>query len=71
MHPHDDYPMREEDLSYALAHQIPDMTRGVAIETHYGRLELHGPDADKIAALCKKLVRRRLDRIDRQRALKR
>ncbi|MGL4860363.1 MAG: hypothetical protein ACRC5A_11655 [Enterobacteriaceae bacterium] len=48
-------------LSYALAKQVPDMVRGFTISTTYGDIDITEPDdAEKIAALVKGLLERRL-----------
>lgn len=45
------FPMNEQDISYALAKQVPDMAaRGFIIGTSYGDLNIPpGPMADRIA----------------------
>lgn len=57
--------MNEIDLLYALAKQIPAMRYRVTLETDYGALTLEGRDAEKIAALCEKLLRRKLAQAQR------
>lgn len=42
--------MTPNDMSYALAKQVPDMQRGFTIQTNYGELVIPpGPLADRIA----------------------
>lgn len=42
--------MNEQEISYALAKQVPDMNRGFTIHTTYGDLVIEpGPMADRIA----------------------
>ena len=55
--------MTLDALGYALSKQVPDMDRGVTLHTHYGELVLHGRDAERVAALVRRLLeaqRRRL-----------
>ncbi|MDH6146090.1 MULTISPECIES: hypothetical protein [Paraburkholderia] len=54
----------QDDLSYALAKQVPDMERGFAISTRYGDLPIDGDDAVQVAALVERLLRKKLRRID-------
>lgn len=42
--------MTPQEISYALAKQVPDMNRGFTIQTTYGDLVIEpGPMADRIA----------------------
>ena len=42
--------LTEQDLSYALAKQVPDMARGFLIGTAYGEINVPpGPLADRLA----------------------
>lgn len=47
-------------LQYALAKQVPDMSRGCTIETSYGGIQLEPEDSQKVAALVEKLLTKRL-----------
>jgi len=60
-----------EKLRYALACHIPAMKRRVTIQTGYGLLDFHGPQARKITALCEDLLRRQLQRLERKGGLRR
>lgn len=59
--------MNEDDLLYALAKQVPAMRYRVTLETDYGPVRLVGRDADRIAALCEKLLGRQLAQLQRAR----
>lgn len=50
----------ELHLRYALAKQVPDMAGGVTLCTNYGDLALHGRDAERVAALVRRLLEARL-----------
>ena len=46
--------MHEQELGYALVRQVPEMERGFAIETNYGRLHVPpGPLAERIQRLVR------------------
>jgi hypothetical protein len=53
-------------MRYALSRDIPAMKRHVRIQTGYGSVEFDGTQARKVAALCEELLRRRLQRMERQ-----
>ncbi len=55
----------ERLLRYALAKQVPDMGRGVTLQTNYGDVTLYERDAERIAALVRKLLEARLRRLER------
>ncbi len=57
--------MNEWEISYALSKQVPAMRYRVTLETDYGALVLEGSDAEKIAALCEKLLHRQLAQLQR------
>jgi hypothetical protein len=63
---HDDLALQIAELNYALSRHIPAMKRRVHIQTGYGAVEFYGTQARKIAALCEEILRRRLQRIERQ-----
>lgn len=60
-----------EKLRYALACHIPAMKRCVRIQTGYGSVEFHGPQARKITVLCEELLRRQLQRLESKNGLRR
>lgn len=62
----DELALQIADLRYALSRDIPAMKRHVRIQTGYGSVEFYGTQARKIAALCEELLRRRLQRVERQ-----
>jgi hypothetical protein len=47
-------------LSYALAKQVPDMTRGFSIRTSYGDIEISADDAPKIIDAVRGVIIHRL-----------
>lgn len=47
-------------ISYALAKQVPDMSRGFLIHTSYGDISLDGEDAEVLAGMVKVMLERRL-----------
>ncbi|UXI68062.1 hypothetical protein [Tahibacter amnicola] len=54
-------------IEYALAKQIPSMSRGVELHTVYGSMSLHDGDAEKVGRLVEKLLYARLKQIDKLR----
>jgi len=60
--------MTPDALRYALAKQVPDMARGVIVQTSYGELTLHGRDAERVAALVRRLLEARLRAAERRTA---
>lgn len=58
--------MTTDEIGYALSKQVPDLTRGVILQTAYGELALHGRDAERVAALVQRLLEVRLRRAQRQ-----
>lgn len=54
--------MNADELSYALAKQVPDLATHATFETNYGQLRLDYDDSQKVAALVEKLLRKKLDR---------
>ena len=51
----------EQQLSYALARQVPDMARGFSIHTAYGEIAVvPGPLADQLQALVREATEREL-----------
>jgi len=58
--------MTRDELGYALSKQVPDMARGVILETNYGELTLTGRDAERVAALVRRLLEARLRSAERQ-----
>ncbi len=51
----------EQQLSYALARQVPDMARGFSIHTAYGEIAVvPGPLADQLQALVRETTEREL-----------
>ncbi len=48
--------MNDDEIGYALSKQVPDMRRGVTLETNYGSLFLQGSDAEAVAALVHTLL---------------
>lgn len=48
--------MTRDEIGYALSKQVPDMLRGVTLHTNYGDLVLHGRDAERVAALVRRLL---------------
>ena len=67
----DDLALQIAELNYALSRHIPAMKRHVRIHTGYGAVEFYGTQARRIAALCEEILRRRLQRIERQSGLPR
>jgi len=61
--------MTRDELGYALSKQVPDMARGVTFETNYGELALSGRDAERVAALVRKLLEARLRAAERHDAI--
>lgn len=68
---HDELALQIAELNYALSRHIPAMKRRVGINTGYGSVEFYGTQARRIAALCEEILRRRLQRIERQGGLPR
>ena len=62
----DELALQIAELNYTLSRHVPAMKRSVRIQTGYGSVEFYGTQARKIAALCEELLRRRLQRIERQ-----
>jgi hypothetical protein len=58
--------MTVDELRYALSKQVPDMRRGVTLETSYGDVTLYERDAEKVAALVQRLLEARLRRLERE-----
>lgn len=52
--------MLTQELSYALAKQVPDMERGFTIQTNYGELIVQAEDAKPFIAAITKLLKREL-----------
>ncbi len=47
--------MTQDEIGYALAKQIPDMSRGFSIDTNYGLIQIPaGPMCDRICMAVKK-----------------
>jgi hypothetical protein len=63
---HDELALRIAELNYALSCHVPAMKRRVRIYTGYGSVEFYGTQARRIAALCEEILRRRLQRLERQ-----
>jgi hypothetical protein len=59
--------MTPDELRYALAKQVPDLERGVILETAYGRLYLADRDAERVADLVRRLLEARLRAAERVR----
>jgi hypothetical protein len=57
--------MTRDELGYALSKQVPDMARGVTVQTNYGELILEGRDAERVAALVRRLLEERLRTAER------
>lgn len=53
-------------LRYALLKQVPDMQRGAIIETSYGRITLDAGDSIRVAALVHKLIKRKLEKMQKK-----
>ena len=52
---------REQDcLSYALAKQVPAMTRGFTISTSYGDIQIDAEDAEPFHRLAKLMLNQKL-----------
>ena len=67
MHPkYDERALEIAELRYALSCHVPAMKRRVRINTGYGSVEFYGTQARKIAALCEEMLRRKLERLERQ-----
>lgn len=52
--------MTPNELRYALVKQVPDLEYAVILETNYGTLRLRGRDAEKVAALVRRLLEAKL-----------
>lgn len=52
--------MTMQELSYALAKQVPDIAVRAVFETSYGALRLDSKDSAKVAALVEKLLQKKL-----------
>lgn len=61
-------PKSEDEIRYALSKQVPDLTDRVSLSTNYGKLVLEGGEAEKVAALVKKLLRTRLSKLEKAKA---
>ncbi|WP_300619472.1 hypothetical protein [Dokdonella sp.] len=59
------------NLRYALNCHIPAMKHRVRIQTGYGTVDFHGPQARKITALCEELLQTQLQRLERKGGLRR
>jgi ribosomal protein S19E (S16A) len=70
-HAQDDLALQIAELNYALSRHVPAMKRRVRIHTGYGSVEFYGTQARRIAALCGEILRRRLQRLERQGGLPR
>jgi hypothetical protein len=57
--------MTLDEIGYALSKQVPDMARGVTVHTNYGELTLCGRDAERVAALVRRLLEARLRQAER------
>ena len=57
--------MTLDEIGYALSKQVPDMARGVILQTAYGELTLDGRDAERVAALVRRLLEVRLRSAER------
>jgi uncharacterized membrane protein affecting hemolysin expression len=57
--------MTVDEIGYALSKQVPDMAHGVILQTAYGELMLDGRDAERVAALVRKLLQARLRAAER------
>lgn len=72
MHPkYDKRALEIAELRYALSCHVPAMKRRVRIHTGYGSVDFYGTQARKIAALCEEMLRRKLERLERQSGLQR
>jgi hypothetical protein len=65
-HAQDERALQIAELNYALSRHVPAMKRRVRINTGYGAIEFYGTQARRIAAMCEEILRRRLQRIERQ-----
>lgn len=48
--------MTPQDISYALAKQVPDMRRGFTIQTSYGDIQIEAEQAAPIIAAVQKVL---------------
>lgn len=55
--------MTIEELSYALAKQVPGIARRAVFDTDYGTLCLDSDDSQKVAAFVEKLLRKKLQKV--------
>jgi len=58
--------MSPEEISYALAKQVPDITYWAVFETNYGTLRLDAADSMKVSRLVEKLLRKKLEALKRR-----
>lgn len=57
-----------EDLMYSLEKRVPDMARGFAIDTSYGRIVIEADQAPKIVKAVRSALQRELDEVKMVRA---
>lgn len=44
------------EISYAISKQVPSIKERAHFDTNYGRLEFHGKDAERIAAVVRNIL---------------
>jgi len=52
--------MNRQELSYALAKQVPDIARRAVFDTDYGSLRLDPEDSKQVGELVERLLKKRL-----------
>jgi len=60
--------MKADDIRYALAKHVPDLSRRVVFQTNYGALMLFDRDAQRVAVLVDKILRAQLKREEKHAA---
>jgi len=49
-----------EETGYALAKQVPDMSRGFVIQTSYGNLVIDADEAERVQRVVQQILQKRL-----------
>ncbi len=49
-----------EETGYAVAKQVPDMSRGFVIQTSYGDLVIHADEAEPVRRVVQQILQKRL-----------
>jgi hypothetical protein len=57
--------MDQHEIGYAISKQVPDIMAHAQFETNYGTLYFDGKDAERIAAVVRKILERKLAQLDK------